>query len=381
MKITAVKAFIVNELGANRVFARVYTDEGLTGLGEGSLASRSQSIAATIAENERYLLGKDPRNIEGLWQSLYRHPRWRGGPILNAAISALECALWDILGKSLNVPIYQLLGGACRDRIRVYGHVGAAAPEAAAEQALALVEQGYTAMKTSPYPRADGVVRPRELIGTAVAKMRAMRAAVGEDVDILFDCHGTFTPPMIVELAERLEDYRPLFIEEATQAEDLETLAWVAQRTSVSLATGERLFTKWGFTDLVSRRLVSYVQPDVALCGGIAELKKIATMAEARFMDVAPHNGNSEVGTLASVPVDACTPNCVIQERPAASALAEELFGGTVEVRDGFALLPDKPGLGLDLNEAVAARHPFVAERELTGRARLTWPDGSIADP
>jgi galactonate dehydratase len=381
VKITGVQPIIVDELGSNRVFVKVLTDEGVTGLGEGSLASRTESIAKTMCENERYVIGRDPRDIEGLWQALYRRPRWHGGPILNAAISGIECALWDILGKTLGVPIYRLLGGACRDRVRVYGHVGAKEPAAAAEQALALVAEGYTAIKTSPYPRADGTVEPRVLLRESVAKMKAMRDAVGEDIDLLFDTHGTFPPVLAIELTERLREYRPMFVEEPTQAEDLDTLAFVAQRAQVPLATGERLFTKWGFADLIGRRLVSYIQPDVALCGGISEMKKIATLAEARFLDVAPHNGNSEIGTLASIHVDACTPNCVIQERPRESALAAELFGGVVEVRDGFASLPTAPGLGLDLDERVAAKHPFNAERERTGRAHLTWPDGSLADP
>jgi galactonate dehydratase len=381
MKITAVKAFVVDELGTNRVFAKVYTDEGLTGMGEGTLAARSQAIAATIAENERYLIGRDPRDIEGLWQALYRYPRWRGGPILNSAISAIDTALWDILGKSLNVPIYRLLGGACRDRVRIAAQVGGASPEAAAEQAIALVEAGYTAVKTGPYPLRDGIVAPNALIRSAVAKVRAIREAVGEDVDVMFDCHGVFTPVMAVELARRLAEYRPMFLEETTQAEDLDALAWVAQRAPVPLATGERLFTKWGFADLVARHLVSYVQPDVAHCGGISELKKIAALAEAHFIDVAPHHGNSEVTTLASLHVDATAANCVIQERPAPSPLAAELFGGTVAIADGYAALPTRPGLGVDLDEAVAARHPYVAEHELTNRARLRWADGSIADP
>ena len=381
MKIVAVKAFVVDELGTNRVFAKIYTDAGLTGLGEGTLGSRSQAIAATIMENERYLLGKDPRAIEGLWQAMYRYPRWRGGPILNSAISALDTALWDILGKSLNAPIYQLLGGACRDQVRIAAQIGGASPEAAADQARALVDAGYTAMKTSPYPLPDGVVSPNALIRASVAKVKAIREAVGDDVDVMFDCHGLFPPVMAVEVARRLEEYGLLFLEETTQAEDLDTLAWVAGRTRVPLATGERLFTKWGFADLVARHLVSYVQPDVAHCGGISELKKIATLAEAHFIDVAPHHGNSEVTTLASLHVDACTPNCVIQERPQPSPLATELFGGMVEIKDGYALLPTTPGLGFDLDERVAARHPYVAEYELTNRARLRWADGSIADP
>jgi galactonate dehydratase len=381
VKITDVSPFVVDELGTNRVFAVIRTDEGLTGLGEGTLASRSLAIAAAIGENARYMLGRDPRDIEGLWQAIYRRPRWRGGPILNSALSAIDTALWDILGQSLGVPIYRLLGGACRDRVRVSTGVGGATPEEAAERALALVEQGYTCMKTGPYPLGDRVLNPHEVVRTSVAKVRAIRQAVGEDVDIQFDCHGVFTPVMAVEFARRVEEYRPMFLEEATQAEDLDSLAWLGARTAAPLATGERLFTKWGFADLVARHLVSYAQPDIAHCGGVSEMKKIAAMAEAHFVDLAPHHGNGEVTTYASLHVDFCSPNCVVQERPRHTALAAELHGEVLEIENGYARLPTRPGLGLDLDENVAARHPYVAEYELRNRAHLTWADGSIADP
>ena len=174
-----------------------------------------------------------------------------------------------------------------------------------------------------------------------------------------------------------------MFVEEPIQPEDLDALAWLGQRTTVPLATGERLFTKWGFADLVARHLVNYAQPDVAHCGGISEMKKIATLAEAHYIDVAPHHGNSEVTTFASLHVDACTPNCVIQERSRSidDPFTEELLGATARIQDGYAALPDKPGLGLDLNEDMAARYPYDAESELTGRARMSWPDGAMADP
>jgi galactonate dehydratase len=385
MKITEVKAFVVDELGSNRVFVKVYTDQGLTGLGEGTLGSRSLSVAAAIEENARYLLGEDPRDIEGLWQAMYRRARFRGGPILCSAISAIDIALWDILGKSLDAPIYRLLGGACRKRVRVYGFVGGASPEAAAEYACARVEEGYTALKMGPYPELyaikDGIISPHAVVRWSVAKVKAVREAVGEDVDLGFDCHGVFTPVMALDFAERVREYRLMFIEEPTQPEDLDTLAWLGQRTLVPLATGERLFTKWGFADLVARHLVSYVQPDIAHCGGISELKKIATLAEAHFIDVAPHHGNSEVTTFASLHVDISTPNCVMQERPYPSPLAQELFGRTAEIEDGYLVVPEAPGLGLELDEAVATRHPYNAEAELTGRTRLWWTDGAMTDP
>lgn len=377
MKIRALKTFIVDGGSSNWVFVKVYTDEGLTGLGEGTIASKAMTVAAAIMEHERYLVGKDPLQIEKLWQAMYRYARWRGGPVLNSAISAIEIALWDIKGKALGVPIYQLLGGAARDKIRMYTHVHGSSPEAAAEHALSLISQGYTALKMSPFAAPDGIVRSSEGIRLGAARVKAVRAAAGEAVDIGLDAHGQLTPVMAVEVAERVAEYKPLFLEEATQPEDLDTLAWVAARVNVPLATGERLFTKYGFADLCARHLVSYIQPDIVHAGGILEMKKIAAIAEAHYIDVAPHNPQSEVSTMASLHLDACTPNCVIQEHVTESPpWRYDLFEGGAVIIDGYAQLPDKPGLGIDLLEKEAEKYPYRADF----RPMWTFPDGSVAD-
>src|SRR5262245_15410963 len=306
MKIDGLKTFIVDSTdgrgGPQWVFVKVMTDQdGLWGLGEGSVTSKAATIAAAIMENERFLMGRDPLNIEWLWQQMYRVPRWRGGPVLNSAISAIEIALWDIKGKAYGQPIYQLLGGACRERIRMYAHGGGATPEQAAENALALKEKGFTAVKTGSIHVEQSKVRPGTGIALGAEKIRAMREAVGSDFDIGIDAHGQLTPTMALDFAERVWEYRPMFLEEPTQPEDLDTLAWLGSHTRVPLATGERLFTKWGFADLCARHLVAYVQPDVVHCGGILEMKKIAALAEAHFIDCAPHNPQSWVSTLASL--------------------------------------------------------------------------------
>lgn len=379
MKITKLRTFIVDGGMTNWVFVKIYTDEGLVGLGEGTITSKAQTVATAIQEHERFLVGKDPRQIELLWQAMYRYPRWRGGPVLNSAISAVEIALWDILGKSLGTPIYQLLGGAARHRVRMYAHVRGATPEALAEHAVSLVESGYTALKFSPLTAsADDTVRARVGIREGLAKVKAVREAVGPDIDVLLDAHGRLTPVMALELCERVAEYRPLFVEEAAQPEDVDGLAWLAERVKVPLATGERHFTKYGFAPIVDRHLVSYVQPDIVHCGGILELKKIAAMAEAHSIDVAPHNPQGEVSTVASIHLNACTPNAVILEhihqRP---AWRYDIFGGQAyEVCKGFVDLPTKPGLGLELDEAEAAKHPYRADF----RDMWVWEDGSVAD-
>ena len=378
LKITGLKTFVVNVGSVNWVFVKIHTNQGLTGLGEGSVTSKEATIAEAIREHERFLVGKDPTEIERLWQGMFRYPRWRGGPVLNSAISAVEIALWDILGKAVGLPIYRLLGGACRDRIRMYVHAGGQTPEEAARNALAVRERGYTALKWAPFEPLENTVSARDQVRRAVARMEAQRKALGDDFDILIDAHGRLTPVVAAEACQALEPLRPFFVEEPTQPEDLDTLAWLGARTRVPLATGERLFTKYGFADLCARHLVSYVQPDVVHAGGILECKKIAAIAEAHSIEVALHNPQSEVSTLASLHVDACTPNCVIQEMVENRTpwIKDLFFGGALRIKNGYAELPDKPGLGVDLDEKVAAQHPYKP----VNRQNWTWEDGAVAD-
>jgi galactonate dehydratase len=378
IKITTLKTFVVHLGSVNWVFVKIYTNEGLVGLGEGSVTSKEATIAAAIHEHERMIVGKDPTQIEMLWQSMYRWPRWRGGPVLNSAISAVEIALWDILGKLLDAPIYRLLGGAARERIRLYVHGGGTTPETAAEAIGKAKERGYNALKTGPLvAEGETIQRPWDL-KRAVAVIEAMRRAAGDRFDIMIDAHGLLNPVMAMEYANAVAPYRPMFLEEPIQPEDLDMMQWLGQHTNVPLATGERLFTKFGFKDLISRHLVSYVQPDVVHAGGISECKKIAAMAEANFIDVALHNPQSLVSTLASLHIDASTPNCVIQEttgeRP---EWVLDLFNGVdVSIKNGYAELPEKPGLGCELNERVAAAHPY----QPVNRPAMKFEDGSVMD-
>lgn len=376
MKITGLKTFVVDAASGNWVFVKVYTDQdGLTGLGEGTVTSKAQTIAAAIEEHERFLVGRDPLNIEWLWQAMYRYPRWRGGPALNSAISAVEMALWDIKGKELGVPVWQLLGGGARERIRLYSHASPHS-DAGMRRVEERVAQGYTAIKVGPFAVRDNVVNPTRDVREGAAAILRMREAVGDDVDILIDAHGLTTPTMAVDFAQRVAPARPMWIEESTQPEDLATLAWVAQRSPVPLATGERLFTKWGFNDLIQQRAVAYIQPDVSHAGGILETKKIAAMAEAKFIEVALHGASSEVLTAANLHVDACTPNCTIQEHPLGTPWRYDVVRTSCPVERGYAMLPQAPGLGVELDEAEAAKHPYHADF----RSQHTFADGSVAD-
>ena len=373
LKVTGVKPIIVNTGTNNWVFCKVLTNQGLTGLGEGSITSKEATLAQAITEHERFLLGKDPTDIELHWQGMYRYPRWRGGPVLNSAISAVEIALWDILGQALGVPIYKLLGGAARTRIRLYVDTD---PNPAAY--LKAKADGFSAAKAVFVPVQNNLVIPQRAVREGARLVEAVRKAVGDDFDIAVEAHGRLTPPMAVDFCHRIEDLRPLFVEEATQIEDLDELAHLRSKTRVPLATGERLFTKYEFADICSRHLVDYVQPDVCHAGGILEMKKIGVLAETHRIEMAPHNPQSEVSTMASLHVDATTPACTIQEyNPRPDQWVKDLFkGGAIKVKGGFAELPDRPGLGVELDEAVAAKRPY---KPVT-RSPFVFSDGTVGD-
>ena len=373
VRITGLKTLIVED----EVYLKVFTNQGVVGEGHTSVHRKAPTCEAAVKDLERVLKGRDPTRMEFLWQAMYRWPRWRGGPILNAAISGVDLALWDILGKLLDVPVYRLLGGAAREKIRLYIHGNGR------EAVQRAKELGYTAIKTGPYvaDSVDGkrvIKRPWNL-KRAVGIIEEMRLEAGDEFDILIDAHGLLTPVMALEFAKAIEPYRIMFLEEPIQLEGNDTLEWLGRQTTVPLATGERHTTKWMFEDLISRRLVSYVQPDVIQCGGITEIKKIAAMAEAQFIDVAPHcPGNLSTGLgLASLHVNASTTNCVILEsllNPTGWRL--EMFSGrTVPIEEGYAALPDWPGLGLKLNEEEARKHPHTQPNP-----SMYFEDGSVAD-
>jgi len=378
LKITGLKTFVVNVGSVNWAFCKVYTNQGLTGLGEGSITSKEATLTQAIMEHERFLIGKDPTDIELLWQGMFRYPRWRGGPILNSAISAVEIALWDILGKALGVPIYKLLGGAARKRIRLYKDVGGATTEQLVESFVKAKSEDYSAAKSGFVTVDNDLVIPSFAVREGAKKLEAVRKAVGDDFDICIDAHGKLTTVMAIDFCTRIEELRPFFVEEATQLEDLGELELLRAKTRVPLATGERSFTKYGFTDFCSRHLVNYVQPDVCHAGGILEMKKIGAIAEAYRIEMAPHNPQSEVSTLASLHVDATTPACTVQEyNPNNAPWVRDLFnGGAVQVKQGFAELPTGVGLGVDLNEKVAAQHPYKP----VNRPNYVFSDGSVAD-
>ncbi|MBL9214491.1 MAG: hypothetical protein JNG83_03345, partial [Opitutaceae bacterium] len=358
----------------------------IVGLGEGTMTGKCKTVATAIEEHERYLVGKDPTDIEYLWQAMFRGPRYRGGPILMSALAAIDIALWDILGQALGVPIWKLLGGRARETVRVYvKHTNQPIdPRLSWEDRTVakwagIKQDGFTASKEGTFLITDnGVMEPAKAIRRGIDLLRRIREAVGPDFDILCELHGQATTPMSVEFCNRAEEYRPFLVEEPGQLEDLGELAHIRAHTNVPLATGERLTTKYPFAEICARHLVDYVQPDVIHCGGITELKKIGALADCFRIEMLPHNPNARTSTFASLHLCMSTPNATLLETSTSEYPRwDDLFnGGRVTYENGFALAPQKPGLGLELNEKEAAKYPYQPKHWTS----LKWPDGAIHD-
>ena len=362
MRITEVKTFLVNPGHRNLVFVKVCTDEGIEGIGEAYSVGPDDATAAAIHDFERWLIGQDPLNIEHLWALMYNGSRFPGGSIINAAISGIEHALWDIAGKALNVPVYNLLGGKCRDKIRVYQGAGGRTPEQMGEHAVALIEQyGYTALKIGPHPPGSEKMPINAVIRGAAERLEAVRKAVGDDIDIGLDPHAKiFEPVHAIMMAEALKPYKPFFFEEPLRPENIDALAKVAAHVDIPIATGEMLYTKFQFRELLVKQAADIIQPDICCAGGILECKKIAAIAEAFYVPLAPHNPMGPVATAVNVHLAASIPNFLILEyipddRPPRSELVKE----PLKVKDGYIEVPTKPGLGIELNEEVFHKYPF----------------------
>jgi galactonate dehydratase len=349
IKITRLETILVKP---RWLFLKMHTDSGLVGYGEPIVEGRARTVATAVAELEEYLVGQDPRRVAHHWQAIYRHSFYRGGPVLTSALSGVEQAMWDILGKSLGVPVYQLLGGACRDRIRVYAHCGGKTPQECGANARAMVEKGYTALKTGVGKLPVRIVDSAAFLEEAEARFAAMREAVGKEIDIAIDFHGQISPAMAVRLCQVYEPYRPFFVEEPCLPENVDTMVTVARSTTIPIATGERLFTKWGFRQVLEKQAASILQPDLCHAGGILETRLIAGMAETYYAAVAPHNPLGPISLAACLQLDACIPNFLIQEMV---SLGEGYLKEPFVVRDGHVDLPARPGLGIELDEEAMA--------------------------
>ncbi|AWV99298.1 galactonate dehydratase [Arcticibacterium luteifluviistationis] len=341
VKITRLETFLIKP---RWVFLKIHTDAGVIGLGEPLLEGRAETIQTAIKEIEPYLIGKDPRAVTHHWQAIYRQSFYKGGPILTSALSGIDHALWDIKGKLLNVPVYELLGGPTRDRVRIYGR--ASTPE----QMKKRVAEGYTVIKTGvSKDRPARAVENPAFIKKAVENFAALREAGGDGMDIGIDFHGSIPPQTAKILIRELEPYQPMFIEEPCQPQNIDVLADIARSTYLPIATGERIFTKWGFREILEKGAASILQPDMCHAGGISEVKVIAGMAEAYYAQIAPHNPMGPISLATGLQLAASIPNFLVQEQV---SLGEGYLKTPFKLeKDGHLMIPTGPGLGVELDE------------------------------
>jgi galactonate dehydratase len=360
----------------------VHTDAGITGLGESGTWGYLEASQAVMEKYARYLVGQDPLRIEHHWQYMYRYSHFRGAAIMGA-LSAIDIALWDIAGKHFGVPAYQLLGGKCRDKARVYYHVFGHTKEQLIQGIKDAKKRGFTAVgHLTPF-----LDEPREVpyFKTHVDKMRdaiatvgRYREAVGDDVDLCIEIHRRLTPSEAVVLAHGIEQYHPFFYEDPILPDNFDAMALVANHINIPIATGERLHTIYEFEMLLKRGAVQYVRPDVCMCGGITHAKKIAALAEAHHVGVVPHNPLSPVSTAACIQLAACIPNFALQEYPLGEGEPpkSDIVKSTVRLEKGFLVIPDAPGIGIELADAAQEKHP-PRPREVETRLSI---DGSVVD-
>ena len=378
MKITHIETIPVDRY----LFVKVHTDEGISGLGESGAWGYLEASEAAVGTFKRYLIGQDPLRIEHHWQYLYRWSHFRGAAIMGA-LSAIDIALWDIKGKYLGVPIYELMGGKCRDKARVYYHVFGQTKEELIQGCIDAKERGFTAVgHLTPF-----LDEPRDMpyfmthahkIGDAIETVGRYREAVGDEVDLCIEIHRRLTPAEAVALARGIERYLPFFYEDPILPDSFDAMALVAQNIHIPIATGERLHTIQEFEALLTRGAVQYVRPDVCLAGGLTHCKKIAALAEAHHVGVVPHNPLSPVSTAACIQLAACIPNFALQEYPRGEwdSAKREIVTAPLQLEDGFLIVPDAPGLGIELAEDAAERYPYKPRPVQTRLHR----DGSVVD-
>lgn len=380
MKIARIEQFFPQR---RMRFVKITTDTGIIGWGETTLEGKPKSTTAAVEELADYFIGKDPLRIEHHWQHVYRSAFFRGGNILMSALSGIDQALWDIAGKYYDLPAYKLLGGAVRDRIRVYAHwgIGSMTEEGKAHsrRRLEMLQEqgGYRAFKAGPGGKWRGH-EPPSVIDDFVKRAYLMREWVGPDVEIAFDFHGKFTPALAIEICHEIKGMRPLFAEEPVPQENVDALKLVSDHVPFPIATGERLLTRWQFREIFEKQAVAYLQPDISHTGGITELKKIANMGEVYYMHIAPHCAIGPIAFSASLQVDAVVPNFLMQEQVDV-CLGAGLFKEDWVVKDGHIDLPTKPGLGFEVNEEKIQQDRGIYEEELGGEYYYE-SDGSVAD-
>lgn len=362
MRISNVEVFHIKP---RWMLVKVSTDEGLVGWGEPTLEGRATIVEEAINVLKKMIIGEDPGNIEHLFNVMYRGGFYRAGAVIYSAISGIEQALWDIKGKQLGVPVWKLLGGKCRDKIRMYAHIlpGIDDPSASDIEYWTnkRVNDGFTALKTVMLAPLKHIDTPA-MIDTFVQRFAQMREIAGKNIDIAIDFHGRVSPSMAPLFCKALEPYYPMFIEEPVLPENVDSMVRVAQKTTIPIATGERLFTTFGFREVVEKQAAQVLQPDICHCGGILQAFKIAAMGANYYCSVAPHNPLGPVALAACLQLDTCIPNFTAQEHPTmadGSDLGVGILKQPFEIKNGYIDVPTKPGLGIEVDEELVKEKSY----------------------
>lgn len=376
MKITDIKTFVVNAYRTNFVFVKMYTDESVTGVGEGTLEYKEQALVGAINDLKPYLIGQDPRQIEKHVYMMYRDSYWRTGAVLMSAISAVEIAMWDISGKAFGVPVSHLLGGPVRDSVRMYANAwfaGAKTPAEFAAKAKDAVARGVSALKWDPFGKAYLTMTNREF-GAMLECVAAVREAAGDTTDLLIEGHGRLNVSTAIQVSKAIEPFHPMFLEEPVPPDNLDALAEVRAKSAVPIAAGERVYSQFAMREFLEKKCADFVQPDVSHAGGILALKKMAAMAENNYLCFAPHNPSGPVANAASLQLAANLNNFFILEIMLTDvAWRPELTNEEVVFDKGSIRIPQKPGLGIDINEAACLKHPYQP-------VQLRHYNGSLTD-
>lgn len=382
MKVTQIKTFICHAYRTNWVFVKVITDSGLYGVGEATLEYREPTVVQAIKELERYLVGKDPHNIEAFWHDTYRDAYWRGGVVLMSALAGVEMALWDIKGKDLGVPVYQLLGGKVRDSVKCYANAwfaGAKKPEEFAQKAKIAVKNGFSGLKWDPFGKEYLNIAPKHL-NDALDCIAAVKDAVGDQVHLIIEGHGRFNVPTAVRIGNALEKFGILWFEEPIPPDDKKGIAWVRSKIATPVSGGERLYSRFEYADYLRMECADFWQPDVSHAGGIMEVRKIAAMAESHYIPVCPHNPSGPVANAATLQLAACIPNFYLLETMANDIpWRADVSTEKVKFENSEMFIPDLPGLGIDINEEEIAKHPYECRnlRHYVGTLTDIRPEGS----
>lgn len=376
MKITAVDTIMT---GSN-VYVKISTNEGITGYGDATNNFVPHSVVGMLKDIIPYLIGEDPQRIEYLWQSCFRRRFYRGGPATGTALSGIDQALWDIKGKACGMPVYQLLGGLARTKVRVYGHITGDTAEEAAIQARQRVAKGITAIRFRAFHSYDkeNLHDHKLAVQQQIEYLAAIRKAVGEEIDLILECHGRYDPVWALKLATLAKPYNPFLIEDPISHENPEAFKWLREHTDIALATGERYHSKWDNREAIINQYVDYLRPDICHSGGISEMMKIAAMAQMYYINLIPHNNAGPLGSAATLHAALSIQNIALIEAPWVNSDQDpKVVKPFPKVENGYALPLEGPGLGIEFDEAAAAAIPF---RENSLQPRLNGKDGSVRD-